>query len=234
MAPISASLAPMNARRGWGEDGIFFEHTVPCRDSERHRHCQGRWRGVVSLGFGPDGKRIRRKVSGKSRAVVQDRLKKLHDDLESGVRARPNYTVRHTAEDWLSEGLAGRSAKTIKKNQNMIEPILKVIGARKLRELTAVDARHALSNMATEYSSSAVIMGHLALKRAIRHAEANDLVSRNVAALVDTPKGQEARPSKSLTLEQATAVIAAARSLPIMELRPGLKDVRRSPTLMHA
>jgi integrase len=234
MAPIPATLAPMSARRRWGEDGIFFEHTVPCRDSERHRHCQGRWRGVVSLGFGPDGKRMRRKVSGKSRAVVQDRLKKLHDDLESGVRARPNYTVRHAAEHWLNEGLVGRSAKTIKKNQNMIEPILKVIGARKLRELSAADVRQALSKMAAEYSSAAVTMGHLALKRAIRYAEANDLVSRNVATLVDTPKGQEGRPSKSLTVEQAVAVIAAAKTLPEMQLHPGLKDVRRPAVLMYA
>ena len=43
--------------------------------------------------------------------------------------------------------------------------------------------------MAAAYSSAVVTMGHLALKRTIRHAEANDLVSRNVAALVDTPKG---------------------------------------------
>jgi integrase len=77
-------------------------------------------------------------------------------------------------------------------------------------------------------------MGHLALKRAIRHAEANDLVSRNVAALADTPKGQDGRPSKSLTLDQAVAVIAAARTLPVTELRPGLKDVRRPAELMHA
>ncbi len=75
---------------------------------------------------------------------------------------------------------------------------------------------------------------HLPLKRAIRHAEANDLVSRNVAALTDTPKGQQGRPSKSLTLDQAAAVIAAARILPVMELRPGLKDVRRPAALMHA
>jgi integrase len=81
---------------------------------------------------------------------------------------------------------------------------------------------------------AAVTMGHLALKRAIRHAEANDLVSRNVATLVDIPRGQEGRPSKSLTLEQALAVIAAARSLSIIELRPGLKDVRQSPMLMNA
>ena len=87
--------------------------------------------------------------------------------------------------------------------------------------------------MATGYSSAAVSMGHLALKRAIRHAEANDLVSRNVAALADTPKGQDGRPSKSLTLDQAVAVITAPRTLPVMELRPGLKDVRLA-TLMHA
>ena len=88
--------------------------------------------------------------------------------------------------------------------------------------------------MAAGYSTAAVSMGHLALKRAIRHAEANDLVSRNVATLADTPKGQEGRPSKSLTLDQAVAVITAARTLPVMELRPGLKDVRRPAALMHA
>ena len=88
--------------------------------------------------------------------------------------------------------------------------------------------------MAAGYSSAAVTMGHLALKRAIRHAETGNLVSRNVATLTDTPKGQEGRPSKSLTLDQALAVITAARTLPVMELRPGLKDVRRPAALMHA
>ena len=43
-------------------------------------HCEGRWRGAISLGFGADGKRIRRKVSGKTKAIVQDRLKTLHGD----------------------------------------------------------------------------------------------------------------------------------------------------------
>ena len=74
--------------------------------------------------------------------------------------------------------------------------------------------------MATTYSSAAVTMGHLALKRAIRHAESNDLVGRNVAALVDTPKGQQGRPSKSLTLKQAVAVITAAETLPSWNCAP--------------
>jgi integrase len=94
--------------------------------------------------------------------------------------------------------------------------------------------RQALAAMAAGYSTAAVSMGHLALKRAIRHAEASDLVTRNVAALADTPKGQDGRPSKSLTLDQALAVITAARTLPVTELRPGLKDVRRPAALMHA
>jgi len=44
-------------------------------------------------------------------------------------------------------------------------------------------------------------------------------VGRNVAALADTPKGQPGRPSKSLTLQRAAAVITAAEILPVRELR---------------
>lgn len=139
--------------------------------------------------------------------MVQDRLKKLHAEIEAGVKTNPNYTVRRGAEDWLQEGLAGRSPKTIKKNENVLAPILAAIGGRRLRELTAADVQHALTTMAKTYSSAAVTMGHNALTRAIRHAEAQDLVGRNVATLVDTPKGQAGRPSKSLTLEQASALL---------------------------
>ena len=165
-----------------------------------------------------------------------DKLRDLHHQLDQGITPKAgyaHYTVWPAAEDWLAHGLEGRSPKTVKKNQNVLEPILNVIGARKLRDLSAADVRQALAAMAAGYSTAAVSMGHLALKRAIRHAEANDLVSRNVATLTDTPKGQQGQPSKSLTLDQAVAVITAARTLPVMELRPGLKDVRRPAALMH-
>jgi len=225
------------ARRRRGEDGISFEHRGPCRDPDRHRHCPGLWRGEITLGYTGDGKRARRKVSGQTKAAVVDKLRDLHTQLDKGITPKAgyvHYTVRQAAEDWLATGLDGRSAKTVTKNRNVLEPILRAVGASKLRELTAADVRQALAQMATGYSTAAVRMGHLALKRAIRHAEANDLVSRNVAALVDTPKGQDGRPSKSLTLDQAVAVITTAKTLPVMELRPGLKDVRRPAALMHA
>lgn len=56
-----------------------------------------------------------------------------------------------------------------------------------------------LQAMAGSYSTAAVSMGHLALKRAIRFAAARDLGGRNVAELSDTPPGQPGRPSRSLT-----------------------------------
>ena len=84
----------MSSRLGWGEDGIFFEHDALCRDRDRHRHCEGRWRGVVSLGFGPDGKRIRRKVSGKTKTMVQDRLKALLPSWMPWIRKRYRLSAK--------------------------------------------------------------------------------------------------------------------------------------------
>jgi len=69
-------------RRGYGEDGIYFDHRGDCRDSAHHKTCTGRWRGVVSLGYAADGKRIRKKVSGQTRTEV----KALHAELDAGVR----------------------------------------------------------------------------------------------------------------------------------------------------
>jgi hypothetical protein len=122
----------------------------------------GLWRGEFTLGYTEEGKRTRRKASGKTKAAVLAKLRELQHELDKGITPKAgyaDYTVRQAAEDWLANGLDGRSAKTIKKNENVLEPILKVIGARKLRQLTAGDVRQALAKMAAGYSSAAVTMG---------------------------------------------------------------------------
>lgn len=58
-----------------------------------------------------------------------------------------------------------------------------------------------------DLQTAAVRMGHLALKRAIRHAAARRYVTMNAAELADTPVGQFGRPSKSLTLEQSVVLL---------------------------
>lgn len=72
--------------------------------SETHRHCPGRWRGVVSLKPGPDGQRRRKKVSGKNKTEVRAKLAELHD----GVVTHASCTVAHAIDDWPADGLAGR------------------------------------------------------------------------------------------------------------------------------
>jgi integrase len=59
------------------------------------------------------------------------------------------------------------------------------------------------------------VVVHNVLERAIRHAEANDYVRRNVASLVRPPSGQPGRPSKSLALDQASTLLAAAEGSPL-------------------
>ena len=198
-------------RRGHGEDAVYFDHEgAPCQDARNHQRCQGRWRGVVSVGFGPDGKRVRRKVSGKTKSAVADALKALHEELGRGLHTSRTYTVRQAVDDWLESGLPGRSERTRSVYREATAPLLEQIGAKALRDLSARDVRGGLEAMAGRLSTRYLQIARGALVRAIRHAEADDLVGRNVAALVDTPQGQGGRPSKSLTLDQARHVLRAA------------------------
>jgi hypothetical protein len=59
-------------RRGRGEDSIYL-------DTARRRYV-----GAMSLGYGPDGRRTRRKVTGKTKQEVREKLKALHAEVDSG------------------------------------------------------------------------------------------------------------------------------------------------------
>jgi hypothetical protein len=173
------------SRRGRGEDAIYFAA------------AKNRYVGSVSLGYGSDGKRIRRKVFGKTKQEVRDRLKALHQELNAGVRSSRTYSVREAVDDWLHEGLDGTSERTRTLYEGLLEPMLAMIGARSLRDLSAGDVRSALGELVTRYSTRSLQITRNSLERAIRHAESNDLVGRNVAALVKPPRGRSGRPSKS-------------------------------------
>ena len=156
----------------------------------------------MSLGFSPSGTRIRKKVVGRTKTEVRDKLKELHRQVESGLRPRRRYTVGDALDDWLAVGVDGLSARTVTLYRYTIAKALREeLGTVRLTELTAGDVQGALAALAARLSSRTVQIAHNVLVRAIRQAERDDLVGRNVAALMKPPKGQGAgRPSKSLTL----------------------------------
>ena len=186
-------------RRGHGEDAIYFDE------------AKNRYVGAISLGFGSDGKRIRRKVSGRTKQEVRDKLKAAHAELDRGLHTSATYTVRQAVDDWLEGGLPGRSERTRSIYREALLPLLERIGGRPLRELTARDVRKGLEALGDDLSTRYLQIARASLARAIRYAEAHDLVGRNVATLVDAPKGQVGRPSRSLTLDQSLALLEAAR-----------------------
>jgi hypothetical protein len=121
--------------------------------------------------------------------------------------------VGDALEDWLAHGVDGLSERNVTLYRGTIVKALnEELGNIRLMELTASNVQGSLSALAGRLSTRRVQIAHNVLLRAIRHAGRDDLVGRNVAALDDAPKGQQAgRPSKSLTLEQAVALMAAAK-----------------------
>jgi hypothetical protein len=110
------SETTVRRRRPRGEDAIYFAA------------AKNRYVGSVSLGYGPDGKRIRRKVFGKTKQEVRDRLKALHKEMDAGVKSSKTYTVREAVEDWLREGLDGTSERTRTLYEGLLGPLLDAIG----------------------------------------------------------------------------------------------------------
>ena len=188
-----------DSRRGHGEDAIYFDA------------AKSRYVGAISVGFGPDGKRLRRKVTGRTKQEVRDKLKAVHAELDRGLHTSATYTIRQAVDDWLEGGLPGRSERTRSIYREASIPLLERIGAQSLRELTARDVRKGLEALSDRLSTRYLQIARASLARAIRYAEAHDLVGRNVATLVDPPRGQVGRPSRSLTLDQSLALLEAAR-----------------------
>jgi integrase len=218
-----------------GRGTIIFDHEgAPCTDSRYHRHCKGRWRGVLSRGFGPDGRRRRYKVSGRTKQDVIDALNKKREELDAGLATSRSYRVERAARDWLEHGLPGRSERTQQIYRDALAPLLGKIGHRPLRDLTAEEVEAGLNSLSGELSSRSLQIAHNSLRRTIRYAEAKGRVGRNVAALIDTPNGRAGRHRRAFSLPQAAALILASRELPVLELHAGLKDPRRPASLMNA
>ena len=169
--------------------------------------------GSIDLGFDGRGNRIRIKRRGRTKAMVRERLIQAVDDLEAGIKTSDSYTVGEAARDWLEKGTRDLDGSTIETYRILIDKhLVPEIGAIKLKKLNATHVDHWLDGLADELSTATLHKLHGALKRAIRQAQARDMVARNVADLVTAPRGRQGRPSKALTLDQAIAVLAQAQA----------------------
>lgn len=85
--------------RSHGEGSIYrSDYTRPGSGVEVER-----WIASVDLGFGPNGKRLRKKVTGPSRKAVADKLRELRRQQDAKVDLRrKSMTVADLAHEWLA------------------------------------------------------------------------------------------------------------------------------------
>lgn len=187
-------------RRSRGDGSVFFDAARGC------------WVGSVDIGRDPQtGRRRRRKVSGQTKTECRDNLDELRREFaRTGTVAPRNVTVGKIVRDLLDAPPAEwRSPSTIAVNTRECERIIDQLGSARLVKLTPGDVERFLSRMARGGLATKTISGSKGiLARAIRRAQRDGLVGRNVAELAETPRGTRAE-SKSMTLEQIRALFAS-------------------------
>ena len=188
-------------RRERGDDGISWDKVNKC------------YVGTISLGYGDDGKRLRRYVRGKTKTEVKDKLDELHEEIKAGIETPATYTVRQCVADWLdSLELDPHTMATYRgQAEKWIYP---KIGRTKLKDFKATDADRFFRDVAKVLSKASLVKIKSTLVRSIRRAQKYDLIGRNVAELVDLPQGQPGHPSRAMTEEQASKVLEAAGGQP--------------------
>lgn len=195
----------MTTRRSRGEGGLHWDET------------RQRWIATITVGYNPAGKRIVRKGSGKTKTEARAKLREKIRDYEDGLSGvQDGLSVADALADWLAYGL-NRQSESTKDNYSVLvrTHITPDLGARKLRDLSATDVDRWLASKAEHLSTRTLRLLHSLLNRAITRAMARDKVKRNVVALCSAPTGQDGRPSKSLTLDQAKALLIAAEGSPL-------------------
>ncbi len=187
-------------RRGPGEGSIY-------------RRQNGLWVGSVDLGL-IDGKRKRRWVYGQSQGEVRDKLRSLQRVVASGAMPAPaNLTVGRFLDTWLHEFLPGTvSPRTEDIYANIVRTYLvPTVGSTKLGKLTPADVSRMLASLERcGYAPETRRKARAVLRRALRRAEQEGIVSRNVAAIADGPKVPH-REGRTLTPDQAKTFLGAVK-----------------------
>jgi integrase len=194
----------MSGRRGHGEGTVY--------------KYKGGWAAAIHVGW-RSGKRDRRFVYGKSQQEVLDKLKDIQRLIDSGQRIDVDMTLGEFLEHWITEIVPGTVRPSTENSYKDIvrRHIIPVIGKVKLRKLTPADVRKYLRAKEQEtnhrgkpHSARSLQYMHAILRRALQQAMREELVLRNVAALVEPPRVRRVEVTP-YTHEEAKRIIAAAK-----------------------
>lgn len=207
------------------------ETTVPTQLAKRRRgHNEGSihqrasdglWVADLSLDYGLDGKRVRKRLYGKTRAEVNRKLQEAMTSHRDGLTVQTrDQTVGQYLAHWLEAAVrpSVRPKTYVSYEQVCRVHLIPALGRHKLSKLNAKNvAAYMTSKQATGASGVTVNYHRSVLRIALNQAMRWDLVSRNVAALTQ-PRPHEAKQALPLSASEADAFLRATRGEPLEAL----------------
>src|SRR3954469_6933339 len=184
-------------------------------ESTIYKGADGRWHGYVSVGYKLDGRLDRRHVTGGSRGVVADKVRELERKRDSGtVTETSTPTVVAWLEHWLTT-IAPRRVRqrTVESYESSVRKhLIPGVGRHRLDRLRPEHLDQLYTQLLDAgYSPATVLRDHRILSRALTVATQRGHIARNVATLVDPPRQQQSDLATALDLDEARAVLEAAR-----------------------
>lgn len=196
----------------------------------------GRWVGAIDLGWGPDGKRNRKRVIGATEREAARRLRELQEKLEEhgspDAADVARQTVAQYLEAWLREVVAGEANEKTRQiyAYQVRTHIVPGVGRVRLTELTAQHVQVLLNQRrAAGYSASTVSQTKRVLGTALEHARSWRLIRDNPAHLVRGPRIVHKRDRRILAPREALALLEVVRkdrlySLFVVAMTTGIRQ----------
>lgn len=170
--------------------------------------ARGCWVGQVSY-IDERGRRRRPRVLAVTAQECLDKLDEMRAELKSTRSVSPKaLTVRQVMEDLLAHPPAKwRSPLTMRGNSDRARHVVDALGRIKLVKLSVAHVEQMLEDLADEgFSADMLKRCRSLLRMAIRRAQRDNKIGRNVAELAELPAGS-LRKSRAMTMEQVNALI---------------------------
>ncbi|WP_418957564.1 tyrosine-type recombinase/integrase [Streptomyces tritici] len=176
----------------------------------------GRYQAAVYV-LQPDGTRARKFAYGKTWAECDAKRRALLDKVDQGV---PVPTKSAKLSEWLPYWLDNvikprRKLSTYDKYEAHVRLYLvPLIGSKRLESLGVADVRRFLVQLEKKTTAATAKESHRVLRTALSAACREELITRNVATLVEPPRAK-ARELQPWSLDETLDFLAAARRDPL-------------------
>ncbi|GGU32794.1 hypothetical protein GCM10010274_19820 [Streptomyces lavendofoliae] len=172
----------------------------------------GRFQAAVYV-LQPDGTRARKFAYGKTWAECDAKRRELLDKADNGI---PVPTRSAKLSEWLPYWLDNvvqprRKLSTYDKYETHVRlHLVPGIGSKRLESLSVADVRRFLVQLEKKTTAATAKESHRVLRTALTAACREELITRNVATLVEPPRSK-ARELSPWSLDETLDFLAAAR-----------------------